>query len=82
MKVCIIQPKYSIHYSDSDICFEEELKLLDRCDSSMDIIVCPEMCDVPALTGSKEDFEKSAAKYHEPIMKKASEVAKKCGAVL
>lgn len=82
MKVCIIQPSYSVNYSDSDACFEAELKLLDQCDPSMDIIVCPEMCDVPALTGSKEEFEASAAKYHEPMMQKASKTAKRCNAVL
>lgn len=82
MKVCIIQPKYSVHYEESDACFEAELKLMDQCDPSMDIIVCPEMCDVPALTKTKEEFEASAKKYHGPMMQKASEVAKRCGAVL
>ena len=82
MKVCIIQPKYSVRYEDSDSCFAAELELLDRCDSSIDIIVCPEMCDIPALASTKEEFEASAAKYHGRMMKKASEVAKRCGATL
>ena len=76
MKICIIQPKYSVNYADSDACFAAEVKLLEQCDDSMDIIVCPEMCDVPALAKTKEDFEASAAKYHEPMMKIASETAK------
>ena len=82
MKVCIIQPKYSVYYTESDACFDAEMKLLEQCDPSMDIIVCPEMCDVPALANTKEEFEASAKKYHEPMMQKASEVAKRCGATL
>ena len=76
MKVCIIQPKYSVHYEESDACLKAEFALLDQCDSSMDVIVCPEMCDVPALAKTKEDFEASAAKYHGPMMEKAAETAK------
>ena len=82
MKVCIIQPKYSVDYNESDSCFEEEIKLLDACDPSMDIIVCPEMCDVPALAKTKEEFEAAAAKYHGPMMQKASETAKRCSSIL
>ena len=82
MKVCIIQPKYSVQYEDSDSCFAAEMNLLDQCDPSMDIIVCPEMCDVPSLAKTKEEFEDAAASYHGLMMKKASEVAKRCNAVL
>ena len=82
MKVCIIQPKYSVQYEDSDSCFAAEMNLLDQCDPSMDIIVCPEMCDVPSLAKTKEEFEAAAASYHGLMMKKASEVAKRCNAVL
>ena len=82
MKVCIIQPKYSVHYEESDACLKAEFELLDQCDASMDIIVCPEMCDVPALAKTKEDFEEAAAKYHGPMMEKAAETAKRCNAVV
>ena len=82
MKVCIIQPKYSVHYEESDACLKAEFALLDQCDSSMDVIVCPEMCDVPALANTKEDFEAAAAKYHGPMMEKAAETAKRCNAIV
>lgn len=82
MKVCIVQPKYSVNYEDSDACFEQELELLDAMDQSMDIIVFPEMCDVPALTKTKEQFEASAQKYHERMLKKATETAKRCNSIL
>ena len=39
MKVCILQPKYSVHYEESDAFFKAEMELLDQCDPSMDIIV-------------------------------------------
>lgn len=44
MKVCIIQPAYSTDFSAADAYFEEELRLIDRCDASMDLIVLPESC--------------------------------------
>ena len=47
MKVCVIQPAYSTDFSKSDLYFEEQLKLIDMCDESMDLIVLPEYCDIP-----------------------------------
>ena len=82
MKVCIIQPKYSVNYEESDACLKAEFQLLDQCDPSMDVIVCPEMCDVPALAKTKEDFEAAAAKYHGPMMEKAAETARRCNAIV
>ena len=82
MKVCIIQPKYSVHYEESDACLAAEFELLDQCDPSMDVIVCPEMCDVPALAKTKEDFEAAAKKYHGPMMEKAAQTAKRCNAIV
>lgn len=49
MKVCVIQPHYSVCYEDSPSCFFEEMQMLDQCDQMVDVIVCPEMCDVPVL---------------------------------
>lgn len=82
MKVCIVQPKYSVHYEESDACLKAEFELLDQCDPSMDVIVCPEMCDVPALAKTKEDFEAAAAKYHGPMMEKAAKTARRCNAIV
>ena len=62
MKVCIIQPKYSSDFKMSDKCFEEQLKLIDQCDESMDIIVLPESCDIPAFAGLPEESKLSAEK--------------------
>ena len=39
MKVCVIQPYYSVDFADADQCFEDELALLEQCDESMDLIV-------------------------------------------
>ena len=58
MKVCIIQPPYSVDYEKSDEYFNYELELLDKCDDSMDIIVMPESCDEPALADTKEKIDK------------------------
>lgn len=82
MKVCIIQPKYSTDYSQSDKYFEDEVKLLSQCDESMDIIVCPEACDIPCLAGSKENAEKSVEKFNKKLYDTASATAKRCNSML
>ena len=56
MKACVIQPWYSFHESDTDLCFNRMLELLDQCDESMDLIVLPEYGDVPAAQPDKEHF--------------------------
>ena len=82
MKVCIIQPAYSTDYERSDYYFEEQLKLIDKCDESMDIIVLPESCDIPCLAGTKENSERSSKRYNELILNKAREAAVRCNAIL
>ena len=82
MKVCIIQPGYSIDYSESDAYFAKELEFLDRCDDSMDLIVMPECCDIPCLAPTKELSEASSEKYTNTILKKAAETSKRCHAML
>jgi len=82
MKVCIIQPEYSTDYTRSDELFAWEIKMLDECDESMDIIVMPESCDVPALAPTREDFIVSTTKYNQVLLDKASETAKRCNAVI
>ncbi|MBR5782834.1 MAG: hypothetical protein IKY33_01245 [Clostridia bacterium] len=42
MKVCIIQPPYSVDFSETDKYFEKEMELIGQCDESMDIIVPPD----------------------------------------
>ena len=39
MKVGIIQPPYSMDYSQIECCFHKALSLLDECDDSLDIIL-------------------------------------------
>ena len=82
MKVCIIQPPYSTDYSLSEQHFLKELELLDACDSSMDLIVMPESCDVPCLANTKERGEDSCARFNAPILEKAKETARRCNAMV
>ena len=82
MKVCIAQPAYSTDYCQSDAFFEKQLELFAQCDSSMDIIVFPESCDIPCLAKSKEDAEKSAEKYTQRLLAIASATAKRCHSLL
>ena len=68
MKVCIIQPEYSVDYSLSDLYFEREMAMLSECDPSMDIIVLPEAADVPCLASTKEEFLESFHKYNAVLL--------------
>ena len=82
MKVCIIQPEYSSDFLMSDECFAEQLKLIDQCDESMDIIVLPESCDVPAFAPLREMSHLSASKFNKIILDKAAQTAKRCNAIV
>ena len=78
MKVCLIQPPYSTDYSKSDEYFNLECELLEKCDETMDIIVLPEMTDMPCLCKTKEERLISIKKYNEIIIEKAGQTAKRC----
>lgn len=82
MKVCIIQPLYTTDYSRSDELFRWEMDMMDKCDLGMDLIVLPESTDVPAYAKTREMALASHEKYLAPLLQKASETAKRCGATL
>lgn len=82
MKACIIQPPYSMDWNKIEQCFAEELKLLDLCDNSVDIIVLPEYSDVLTATPTEEDFIFAMEKYGPIIERKVKETAKRCNAIV
>ena len=82
MKTCIIQPAYCLDFARSDEFFAWELAELDKCDSTMDIIVLPEYSNVPCLAKTKAEMEESYHKYSAALLEKASATAKRCGATV
>ena len=82
MKTCVIQPAYSMDFTQSDALFAWELDALDRCDDSMDVIVLPEYSNVPAYAKTKEQMLESYEKYSAALMEKASVTAKRCNATV
>ena len=82
MKVSVLQPHYSMNGADLDACFTELLALLDSCDDSLDLIVLPEYSDVPADVKGEAGFYEAAEKNTAILLKKASETAKRCRALL
>ena len=82
MKVAIIQPPYYTDYSHSDECFDFEIRMLDACDETLDLIVLPEMADIPCLARTVEERLSSIHKYNQILLDKASETAKRCSAHL
>ena len=82
MKICIIQPAYSTDYSASERYFEDQIKLIDQCDESMDLIVLPESCDIPCLAATKEEVEKSYDKFNKILLDKVADTARRCNAMV
>lgn len=82
MKICIIQPAYSTDLSQSDTYFAKLLDMLEQCDETMDMIVLPEMCDIPCLASSKEASEESVAKFNAHILEAAARTAQRCSALV
>ena len=82
MKVSIIQPKYSMDSNDLEKCFYDMLEQINQCDDSMDIIVLPEYCDVPANTDNCRQFHECIEKYNEIIKNTVIETAKRCKSIV
>ncbi len=80
MKACVIQPPYSMDYSNSDACFAWELEALDNCGSDLDLIVLPEYSNIPCIARTKAEMEQSQRKYSDILLNKSREVAKRCNA--
>lgn len=82
MKVCVVQPYYSTDPKDMQACYEGMTRLMDQCDDSLDLIVLPEYCDIPAGTAGSADFHAAIAKYNEDIRARASALARRCHAMV
>ena len=82
MKVCIIQPAYSTDYSKIDAYFQAQLRLLEQCDESMDLIVLPESCDIPCLAHTKAEADAAYLAYNKAMLDAAIQTAKRCSAML
>lgn len=82
MKVCVIQPPYSSDYNKIDECFNKLLSLMDECDTDCDLIVLPEYSDVLATTPDEFAFVDCIKKYSPQISQKASDLAKRCNAIV
>ena len=82
MKACVIQPPYTTDFSKADEHFKYYIDFLDKCDSSMDIIVLPESSDIPALSPTPEQRKELVDKFNKALLDKASETAVRCDAVV
>ena len=82
MRIGIIQPWYSMDSADADRCFADMLRLIDRCDESLDLIVLPEYCDIPAAMPDAEAFRASIERRRPVIARKAAETARRCHALV
>lgn len=82
MKVCVAQLNYSRDFSRRHELFEQELALFDQCDESMDLIVFPEYSDLPVYAADYEEFMACQAEFHDAILQKAQQTARRCQAML
>ena len=76
MKICLIQPAYSTDYEKIDEYFDAELALLAECDESMDMIVMPELSDVPCLAKTREESERAVARFNTRLLDEARKTAR------
>jgi hypothetical protein len=56
MKVCVVQPAYSMNERKLAACEDGLFSLLDKCDETLDLIVLPEYGDNLANTSCQENF--------------------------
>ena len=82
MRICTLQPRYSFNEEDIQSCFEGIMELMDRCDSTMDIIVLPEYSDALADVKGKDGFYGAVEKYNSKIIEKARETAVRCNSIV
>ena len=82
MKACVIQPHYPTKFSESDSAFCENLKHLEMCDESMDIIVLPEYSDAPALAKTRGEKLEAHEKYIGTLLETCANTAKRCHAIV
>jgi len=80
MKVRIIQPAYTFNAEDLEKNYEGMVALMDECREPLDVIVMPEYCDIPAAQKGKAAYWSAIARFNEPVMKKAKEMAVRCNA--
>ena len=82
MKVCVIQPYYSMNEQDTALCYEKMVALLESCDDSLDLIVLPEYCDIPSAQTCKREFHEKIERYNADILARARATAKRCHAIV
>ncbi len=82
MKVCVVQPPYSMNETDLQQCEEKLFSLLDECDESLDVIVLPEYSDNLANEKNQETFLKAIERYNPLVLEKAAQTAKRCKAIV
>ncbi len=82
MKFAILQFPYSLNFTDAETLFEENLKTLDQCDESMDVIVLPEYCDLPVYSRTTEEFQQNYDRFNARILQKCKETAVRCNAMV
>ena len=82
MKARVIQQYFAQDREGLDKSFEWTLNELRKCDSSLDIIVLPEFCEVPGKTKSKEDFLQTARSYGPVLLQTCAETARRCNSLV
>ena len=80
MKVAVLQPSYSMNFADSDNRFDGLIQLLDKCDSSLDLIVLPEHSEIMTAVSNKQEYLESITNHHDILIKKVKSTAIKCNA--
>lgn len=73
---------YSRDLTKANVLHNYKLEQLDRCDSSMDLIVLPEYSDVPCATADWEQTLDLHNRFSGEILEKCAATARRCSAMV
>ena len=82
MKAVALQPEYARLPIQMESLVKWLCDEMDACDDSVDLIVLPEGCNGMCHFDSVEQFHEIVDRYTSVLLDKASETAKRCGAVV
>ena len=81
MKICLIQPPYTLSPEKSGDCFRKELEMLSGV-SEADVIVLPEYSDVLFAERDRDEMIRAHEANFPPLLEACRDAALRCGAVV
>lgn len=81
MKARVIQPLFAMDEPGLDRSFDWTVKELQKCDSSLDMVVLPEFSEVPGKT-TYPGFLETVRKYGPTLLEECAKTARRCSTLV